>query len=315
VRALITGLTGFVGPHLANSLLRSGIEVVGFGARETTKHVLAAIPEAVRIIEGDIRDTETVRRVLRDAQPDQVYHLAAISNIPASFQDPRLTYEVNFGGTVNLFEALHELQMHPRIVVVSSAHVYSSAQNDENCLSEGAPIRLLSPYAASKFMCEALAAHYFEAFGFQVMILRPFNHIGPGQSPDFICSDFARQIALMRRGCLPPVLRTGNLEPQRDFTDVRDVVEAYVIAATRGLPGEIYNVASQVAHSMAEIVSLFSEISDVAIRIETDPAKLRSSEVQRLCGNASKLRALGWAPKIPLTQSLSDVLQYWERNA
>jgi len=311
VRALITGATGFVGPYLAASLLRKGVEVIGLGIQDGNLSLQSRMPPAVQLVEADIRDREALRRVLCDSPPDQIYHLAAIADVAVSTRNPALTYDVNVGGSLSLFETLRELHVTPRIVNVSTAHVYASPQSGEGELKEDSALDLLTPYAISKYMVEVLAAHYVRAFGFQVVTVRPFNHIGPGQRADFVCSSFARQIAQMKAGQIPAVLRTGNLQPERDFTDVRDVVEAYWIAATQGVSGEVYNVASGQPCRMSEIVSWLCELAGVEATIETDPAKLRASEPMRLYGSAAKLRGLGWTPRIPLKQSLHDILNYW----
>jgi GDP-4-dehydro-6-deoxy-D-mannose reductase len=225
MKAFVTGLTGFVGPHLARMLVGKGCEVVGLGFRNDNAGSVQSLPNGVSVVNTDIRDYAGLRHILEDARPDYVYHLAAISSVVTSFKDPRLTYEVNVGGTLNLFEALRELEIRPRIVHVSTAHVYRSIHTEEG-LDEDSPVHLLTPYATSKFMCEALATQYVEAYGFQAMTVRPFNHVGPGQPTGFVCSDFARQIAAIKLGQAEPVLHVGNLAPVRDFTDVRDTVEA-----------------------------------------------------------------------------------------
>jgi GDP-4-dehydro-6-deoxy-D-mannose reductase len=310
MRAFVTGLTGFVGPHLARMLESKGFEVVGLGFQSEDTAFAKSFPKGTTVVNSDIRDYAGLRQILKDAQPDHVYHLAAISNVVTSFKDPRLTYDVNVGGTLNLFEALRELDIKPRIVHVSTAHVYRSIDTEAG-LDENSPVRLLTPYATSKFMCEALATQYFEAFGFQSMTVRPFNHIGPGQAIGFVCSDFARQIAAIKLGQAEPVLHVGNLAPVRDFTDVRDTVEAYWMVATQGVPGEIYNVGSQRPISMQQIVSMLCNLAGVQVRIEVDPEKFRPIETLRLFGNSSKVRALGWEPHIELEQTLKDILDWW----
>jgi GDP-4-dehydro-6-deoxy-D-mannose reductase len=310
MKAFVTGLTGFVGPHLAKILVGKGCEVVGLGIYDENSGLVQRLPKGVSVINTDIRDYVGLRKILEDARPDHVYHLAAISNVVTSFKDPRLTYDVNVGGTLNLFEALRELDLRPRIVHVSSAHVYRSISTDDG-LDEDSPVHLLTPYATSKFMCEALATQYVEAFGFQTMTVRPFNHIGPGQSTGFVCSDFARQIAAIKLGQTEPILHVGNLAPVRDFTDVRDTVEAYWIVATLGVPGQVYNVSSHCPISMQEIVSMLCTLADVRPSIELDPEKIRPIETLRLFGDSSKIRSLGWKPRIELKQTLKDILDYW----
>lgn len=310
VRAFVTGLTGFVGPHLARMLVAKGCSVVGLGFKENKPFSGLDLPDDVSVINTDIRDYAGLCQILEEAPPDQVYHLAAISNVVKSLNDPRLTYDVNVGGTLNLFEALRALNCKPRIVNVSTAHIYRSVQKDVG-LDESSDVHLLSPYAASKFMCEALAAQYVESFGFQTMTVRPFNHIGPGQLTGFVCSDFARQIAAIKLGQAEPVLRVGNLASVRDFTDVRDVVEAYWIVATQGIPGEIYNISSQSPISIQQIVLLLCELAGVRVTIEVDEKLFRPIETLRLSGDSSKVRALGWKASIELEESLLDILSYW----
>jgi GDP-4-dehydro-6-deoxy-D-mannose reductase len=310
MKAFVTGLTGFVGPHLARMLVGNGCDVVGLGFRNGNAGSAQSLPEGVSVLNADVRDYAGLRQILEDTRPDHVYHLAAISNVVTSFKGPRLTYDVNVGGTLNLFEALRELDIRPRIVHVSTAHVYRSIQT-ESGLNEESPVRLLTPYATSKFMCEALATQYVEAYGFQTMNVRPFNHVGPGQPTGFVCSDFARQIAAIKLGQAEPVLHVGNLAPVRDFTDVRDTVEAYWIVATQGVAGETYNVSSGSPLAMQQIVTMLCDLSGVQVRIEVDREKFRPIETLRLFGDSSKIRALGWKPRIEFERTLKDILDYW----
>jgi len=310
MKAFVTGLTGFVGPHLARMLIGKGCDVVGLGFRNENADHAQSLPEGASVFNGDIRDYGALRQILDDTRPDHVYHLAAISNVVTSFKEPRLTYDVNVGGTLNLFEALRELDIRPRIVHVSTAHVYRSIDTEAG-LDENSPVRMLTPYATSKFMCEALAAEYFEAFGFETMTVRPFNHIGPGQPTGFVCSDFARQIAAIKLRQLEPVLHVGNLAPIRDFTDVRDTVDAYWIVATQGAPGQIYNVSSHRPVSIQQIITMLCDIAGIYVRIEVDHDKVRPIETLRLFGDSSKIRALGWTPRIGLDKTLKDILDYW----
>jgi GDP-4-dehydro-6-deoxy-D-mannose reductase len=310
MKAFVTGLTGFVGPHLARMLIGKGCDVVGLGFRSSDGGQAQNLPESVSVFNGDIRDYEGLRQILDDTRPDHVYHLAAISNVMTSFKCPRLTYDVNVGGTLNLFEAFRELELRPRIVHISTAHVYRSIETKAG-LNEDAPVHMLTPYSTSKFMCEALASHYFEAYGFEAMTVRPFNHIGPGQPTGFVCSDFARQIAAIKLGQAEPVLHVGNLAAVRDFTDVRDTVEAYWIVATRGVPGQAYNVSSGDPISIQQIVSLLCELAGVQVRTEVDRDKFRPIETLRLFGDSSKIRALGWNPSVELERTLKDIFDYW----
>lgn len=286
-----------------------GFEIFGLGLQRQDAQVATGLPPDVSVINADICDYASLRQILRDVQPDQVYHLAAISNVAASVTSPRPTYEINVGGTLNLLEALRELNIRPRILHVSTAHIYASVNSAS--IDETSPLSTVTPYAASKFMSETLATQYAAGYGFPVMIVRPFNHVGPGQSPGFVCSDFARQIAAIKLGQVDPILRVGNLAPVRDFTDVRDMVQAYGVIAAHGTPGEIYNVSSGYSVSIQEIVSLLCELAEVHPRIEVDQEKFRPLETLCLMGNSAKVRALGWKPRIELKQTLRDILDYW----
>jgi len=309
MRAFVTGLTGFVGPYLARHLADRGFEVAGLGLHRAGTTQSDPLPPGVTVFSTDIRDYAGLRTLLHEWRPDYVYHLAAISNVMTSFSDPRLTYDVNVGGTVNVFESLRELGLKPRIVHISTGHIYRSVRSGP--LDEKSEVSLLTPYAASKFMSEALARQSVEGYGFETMIARPFNHIGPGQPPGFVCSDFARQIAAIKLGHSEPLLRVGNLAPVRDFSDVRDTVAAYFEIAMNGTPGEVYNVSSDRPVSMQEILTSLCSLAEIQPRIEVDQEKFRPVESLSLYGNSAKLRALGWNPCIPIEQTLREILDYW----
>lgn len=315
MKALVTGARGFVGPHLIELLLRKGVEVCALVYQNDRLEHGAELPEAVRLVEGDIRDGGLLASLLRGLAPDQIYHLAGITNVPLSVRKPRLTYSVNLEGTLNLYETVRELGLPARILNVSSAHVYGSLPVKSNGFDESCPVHGDTPYAASKIMCEMLAWSYAQTFGLQIMTVRAFNHIGPRQPAEFVCSDFARQVALMLRGEAPPVLQVGNLEAARDFTDVRDVVAAYWEVVNRGRPGEIYNVCSGTLRTMGELIEMLRQVSKVPIRVQPDPAKFRSTDTLRLAGNGEKIfRELGWRPQIPFEQTLTDLLAYWQQH-
>src|SRR5579875_3483543 len=254
MKAFITGITGFVGPHLTRHLLASGFNVTGLGLRRQESDPTFGVPSSATVINADVRDYPSLRQILKEVVPDHVYHLAAISNVAASLANPRTTYDINVIGTLNLLEALRDLDIQARVVHVSTAHIYSSVHGPP--IDESSPVSAPTPYGASKLMSETLAKQYSVAYELPVIIARPFNHIGPGQSAGFVCSDFARQIAAIRLGRQDAVLRVGNLAPVRDFTDVRDVVEAYATIATRGISGEIYNITSGCAFSIGQIVDI-----------------------------------------------------------
>lgn len=310
MKALITGSQGFVGKHLTEFLLRKGVEVIGL-VREQDG-VFSNRSRSLQVVTGDIADAERVQIVLEEIRPDQIYNLAAITSVPVSLRDPRITFCVNTGGILNIFEAVRRIGLTTRVLNVSSAQVYGSLPSSEVAFSETSALNPNTTYSASKIMAETLAESYVSAFGIDIVTVRPFNHIGPGQPPDFACSDFAWQIARIRRGIQSPVLHTGNLNAERDFTDVRDVVEAYWAALSKGVTGRIYNVCSGTAVSLRAIVESLCRLAGIPVQLKFESERIRSSDNLRICGNAARIkRELGWTPKIPIETTLRDVLDYW----
>ncbi len=257
----------------------------------------------------DLRDRSAVVRLIENVQPDQIYHLAAQAAVGASFGDPWDTYETNIRSQLNLFDACIQCQIRPRIMVVSSGEVYSSAAGPDAPATEDTPFQPTSPYSVSKIAQEMIGVQYHQVYDFPVIRVRPFNQIGPGQREGFVAPDFAMQIARIEAGQQPPIIRVGNLEARRDFTDVRDVVRAKYLLMQHGVPGAVYNIASGIVHKIRDILELLLAASPVTIQVEPDPARMRPARVPLLWGDASRLRKLtGWQPTIAFDQSLRDVL-------
>ena len=292
MRALITGAGGFVGPHLADHLHRAGDEV-----------------SPVDVAGGpDLRDPKGWIEVVGDVEPEVIYHLAGLSDVGASWEDPHRTFEINLLGTVAVLEAAR-LAGTRRVVVISSAEVYGVTEPGDQPIGEDRPLRPRSPYGASKQAGEDVALHYHRAHGLETVVARPFNHIGPGQSPRFVAAAFADQIARAERADGPVPLRHGDLTPERDLTDVRDVVRAYRLLADAGRPGEVYNVCSGRSTSIAALLERLVSLSGAAVEPEPDPARFRPVEVPVQRGSFARLEAAtGWRPTIDLTTSLADVL-------
>ncbi|HZQ20797.1 MAG TPA: GDP-mannose 4,6-dehydratase [Terriglobales bacterium] len=302
-RALITGGSGFVGRHLIRSLQSRGFQLAVLASGEFEKI------SDVASYEVDIRDAERVRSAIRDFRPDHVYHLAAISSVGLSWKSPRLTYEVNVFGTLNVIEAAMSLPAPPMILNVSTAQVYARSWT---ALTESSPLGPDNPYAASKAMAEWLSVQYRAHSDVKVITARSFNHAGPGQSTDYVLSSIAKQFAEIEARLREPKLVLGNIHVQRDFTDVRDVIGAYCLLLEKGIAYETYNVCSGRAWSIGEVVEKFQSISGVLIDVEVDFAKLRPDENELVCGDHQKIRAAtGWAPAIPLHTTLEDMLNYW----
>jgi GDP-4-dehydro-6-deoxy-D-mannose reductase len=310
-RAIITGLKGFVGPYLAAELRTSGIEPVGISlGKWLVPHPIST--DDLRIHEVDICNREAMRKIIADEQPEFIFHLAAVSHVPTSRANPALTFDVNVGGTLNVLEAVRLAERRPRVLIVSTGNLYGDSDSGETGFSETSPVHNTSPYAASKWMGEQLARSYVEEYGMDVVIARPFNHTGPGQAPSFVSSEFARGVAeCLVLGKLPHI-KTGALEPRRDFSDVRDVVRAYVLLAEKGRAGEIYNVSSGRLTATGDVIRLLSQVAHQEVTTEQDPSRMRAREIMRLGGDSSKLRSeVGWSPKIPLETTMRDLLDYW----
>jgi GDP-4-dehydro-6-deoxy-D-mannose reductase len=297
-RLLVTGLSGFVGPHV-RAALGSG---VGSG---WTLHA----PEATY----DLRLTASLDALLSTGPPDAVLHLAAQSFVPAAFSDPRSTFEINFGGTLNLLEALKRAGFRGRFVYVSSGDVYGLVPETELPVSESRPPNPRNPYAVSKVAAEALCLQWSASEGLDAVIARPFNHIGPGQDERFVVASFARQVAMMRARLQAPTLDVGDVDVTRDFTDVDDVVRAYFALIERGRTGEIYNVASGCEIVVRDLLLRLCRIGGVEVALRQDAARLRPAEQRRMCAAVDRIRdATGWSPSIDLEDTLARTLAYWD---
>ena len=317
MRFFITGISGFVGTHLTARLLDGGHEVFGVAREEGSLAELhrrygERFPaSAVELC--DIRDRQRLRAGLDRAIPDGVFHLAGLAFVPESFARPDLAYEVNFLGAVELMSAVRELAPRARVVLVTSGEIYGRIDPSADLpMAETLPLRPLSPYSVAKAAADLAGFQFHASLGLDVVRARPFNHTGPGQAPQFVCSEFARAIAAAENGSGPRALRVGNLDVERDFSDVRDVVRAYLALFERGVGGEAYNVGSGVPTRVGEILDTLRGLCAVAVDVQTDPTKLRSREVPRIVASVAKIRTTtGWRPEIQMRQTLTDLLDDW----
>ncbi len=317
MRALITGITGFAGSHLAEFLLAEHPEVEIFGTYRwrSRRDNIELVEDKVRLLETDLRDYSSVHSTLAESRPDLIFHLAAQSFVPSSWTGPNETLITNISGQTNLFEAIRQLDLDPVVQIACSSEEYGLVHPDETPIKETNPLRPLSPYAVSKVGQDLLAYQYFQSYGLKAIRTRGFNHTGPRRGEVFVTSNFARQLALIEAGESEPVIRVGNLEAVRDFTDVRDMVRAYWLAVTRATPGEVYNIASGKGITIQELLDRLIALSTVEVTVEVDPDRLRPSDVQILVGDSSKFRAeTGWEPQIPFAQTLADTLEYWRHQ-
>ncbi|HEY6221997.1 MAG TPA: GDP-mannose 4,6-dehydratase [Candidatus Eisenbacteria bacterium] len=313
MKVLVTGITGFAGSHLVDYLLTlSGVEVMGIQRWRSRTENIEHFKDRVRLVECDLRDASSVRDVIDHLRPERIFHLAAQSFVPTSWTAPTESLVTNIIGQLNIFEAVKKLQIMPRIQLACSSEQYGMVYEKELPIRETNPMRPLSPYAVSKVGQDMLGYQYWMSYKIPIIRTRGFNHEGPRRGPVFVCSDFAKQIADIERGLKPPVIRVGNLEARRDFSDVRDVVRAYWLSLERGEPGEAYNICSGRAWTIKEMLDLLLGMTKVKVKIEQDGARMRPSDVPVLLGDASKFKkATGWEPTIPFEQTLRDLLDYW----
>lgn len=313
MRALITGASGFAGSHLCEYLLdQAGWELFAVCFAACTTENLDPIRERITMLSGDLMAADWVAETLAEARPEVVFHLAAQSSPSASLVDPAGTLVNNMVSQVNLFQGILKASLDPLVLVVGSGDEYGLVRPGEVPVDEDTPLRPANPYAVSKIAQDFLAFQYFLSHGLRAVRVRPFNHIGPRQSPVFVTADWAKQIAEIEAGLRPPVVRVGNLSAQRDFTDVRDMVRAYYLAVTKGEPGQVYNIGSGVPHGVAEVLQILTGLGETSVRVETDPGRLRPSDIPVLaCDSTRFRRRTGWEPRIPLEQSLRDILDYW----
>ena len=312
-RVLITGVTGFAGSHLADYLLsRNDCEIYGIqrwrSRTENVEHFL----DKITMLECELRDATSTRDTLEKVKPDWIFHLAAQSFVPTSWTAPTEALTTNVLAQLNIFEAVRHIGLKCRIQLACSSEEYGMVFPDEVPIRETNPLRPLSPYAVSKVAQDMLGYQSWMSHKVDSVRTRGFNHEGPRRGPVFVASDFAKQVADIERGRKQPVVNVGNLEALRDFTDVRDMVKAYVLALEKCEPGEVYNICSGRAWRIQELLDHLLGMAKVKIEVREDPARLRPSDVPILLGDCSKFHAItGWKPTIPFEQTLGDMLEYW----
>ncbi|MCZ2127902.1 MAG: GDP-mannose 4,6-dehydratase [Anaerolineales bacterium] len=298
-RALITGISGFVGRHLRAELTREGWDVFGFDVRAADE----------RTFVGDLADRAALTRVAADCQPDAVFHLAGVIKSP----NPQAYYESNLFGTLNLFDALTQLEKRPKVVVASSSAVYGATKNARP-ITERSPLRPITEYAVSKAAQEIAALRYDYAFGLSVVVTRMFNLLGVGQSPDLACAAFARQIALAEISDEDEII-TGNLDAQRDFLDVRDAARALFLLAEKDVSGQIYNVCSGTATAIQQCLDEMTARSKKKLSVKKDAARMQKNDAPIQFGSYQKLKkATGWSPRVSLNESLTEMLADWRER-
>ena len=316
MKILITGITGFVGSHLAEFFISKGdAEIFGIERWRSRTENIDHIKDKLNFTECDIRDASSVKKAVQKIMPDQIYHLAAQSFVPTSWSAPAETLTTNIVGQLNILEAVRELKINPAILVACSSEEYGLVHPDELPIKETNPLRPLSPYAVSKVGQDLLAYQYFMSYKLNIVRTRAFNHTGPRRGQVFVSSNFARQIVEIEKGRKENVIEVGNLEAQRDFTDVRDMVRGYFLALEKGKAGEAYNICSGKVYKIREVLDMLLKLTKVKIEVKQDAKRMRPSDVPVLLGDYSLFtKTTNWNPEIPFKKTLEDLLDYWRER-
>lgn len=309
-KALITGAAGFVGSHLSEHLVANGIEVYGLIHPEHSPQHTKSLEKKIKIIKCDILKKKDLENILSSQDFEYIFHLAAFSSPPQSFLIPKETLENNIVGELNLLEILAQIASSAKILIVGSADEYGTATKKYLPINEDAPLAPTSPYAVSKIAQDMLGLQYYLCHKLNTIRVRPFNHIGPGQSKAFVVPAFASQIAKLEKAGGGEIL-VGNLNSWRDFTDVRDMVKAYLLALQKGNPGDVYNIGSGKAYKIADILKELISFSKVEITVKKDQKLMRDIDIEKISCDFSKFKKqTGWYPKIPITKTLFDTIEY-----
>ncbi len=315
-RALITGITGFVGSHLAELLIKEGIEVYGTVRWRSKTDNIDHIKDTITLIEADLRDAHSTENAIKKAEPDYIFHLAAQSFVPTSWHAPEETLVTNIMGNLNILEAVRKSKMDAVIQVAGSSEEYGLVRPDEVPIKETNELRPLSPYGVSKVAQDRLTIQYTLSYGIKAVVTRAFNHTGPRRGEVFVTSNFSKQIAEIEKGKRKAVLLVGNLEAKRDFTDVRDIIKAYLLAVKKCKYGEVYNICSGNSIPIKSVLDILLKLSKTKnIEIKVDPERLRPSDVPILLGDCTKFEEItGWKPEIPFERTMKDLLDWWRER-
>ena len=306
-KIIVTGASGFVGKHLIKFLSSKDLDLYGTYLN-TQDEELAKLAKLIRV---DLNNPKEVDDLILKTGPDLIFHLAASTSPRESFKDPKSTFENNINSEINILESVKNRNLKTRIIIISSAEVYGIVGQKDLPIDENTPLNPSNPYAVSKIAQDFLALQYFNSYKLNIVRLRPFNHIGPGQSDNFVVSAFAKKIAMVEKGKINKIT-VGNLESKRDFTDVKDIVRAYYLASEKSESGEVYNLGSGKSHPISEILKMLTSYSKAHIEVEQDKSLFMPIDNPDFVCNFSKFEKItGWKPEIPLEQTLRETLDYW----
>jgi len=313
IKVFITGVAGFAGGFLCEHILKvGGFEVFGTYLSDEQLKYSSHIKDKVKLRKLNLLDAGATYNLVKEVNPDYVFHLAAITSPSASFENPSETITNNIEAQVNLLEAIRKTGINPSTLIVSSADAYGAVDKENLPIDENTPFRPVNPYAVSKIAQDFLGLQYFLSYGLKIIRVRPFNHIGPRQSPRFVVSYFAQQIAQIEKGGKENVIKVGDLSTKRDFTDVRDMMAAYLLALQKGEAGQVYNIGRGISYRISEILDKLLSLSSVKIKVEIDKSLFRPKDEPELrCDNRSFVKKTGWEPKIDIEKTLKDTLDYF----
>lgn len=310
-KVLITGITGFVASHLAEKLLSWGAKVHGTIRHRSSFSNILQTRDRLNLVEIDLGDAHSVYETVKGIEPSVIFHLAAQSFVPMSWKAPEETLRTNIMGTLNVLEGARRLEGDVRVHFAGSSEEYGLVHREECPVNEDQPLRPLSPYGVSKVAGDLLCFQYNKSYGMKTYRTRAFNHTGPRRGEEFVTSNFAKQIAEIVRGKREAAVKVGNLEAVRDFTDVRDVVSAYLLCIEKCEPGEVYNIGTGRGRKISEVLDLLISLSGKKIKVEPDNSRLRPSDVEMLVCDSTKFRKkTGWKPTIPFEQTMKDLLDW-----
>jgi len=315
MKVLVTGVAGFAGSHLTDFLLKKKkVVVYGIDRRGVSSMNIEDAKNKIRYYECDITNYSKLHGLLGRIRPDSIIHLAAQSSPLISKRSPAETLEANAIGQTNLLEAVRNLKIDPKIIIAGSCQEYGIVRKNEIPIKETHALKPLNIYSVSKVTQDLLGYHYYKSYGLKIIRTRPSHHTGPRRPDNFVCSNFAKQIAMVEAKKQKPIICVGNLHAIRDFTDVRDIVRAYWLLMQKGSSGEAYNICSGKGHSIKEVLDILLSLSKAKIKVRKDLARMRPNDIQIFVGDCTKIkRQVGWKSIIPLKQTLEDLLNYWRK--
>ncbi|HBU69950.1 MAG TPA: GDP-mannose 4,6-dehydratase [Elusimicrobia bacterium] len=316
MNVLITGITGFVGSHMAEYLLKmKDVKVWGIDRWRSKKDNIEHLMDKINLLECDLRDASSVEKTIQQIKPEKIFHLAAQSFVPTSWNAPAETITTNIIGQLNIFEACLKVGVNPFIQIACSSEEYGMVKPEETPIKETNPLRPLSPYGVSKVGQDLLGYQYAMSYKLNIIRTRGFNHTGPRRGEVFVESNFAQQIARIEKGKQDPVIHVGDLTARRDYTDARDMVKGYWLATEKCIPGEVYNICRGKDWTIQKVLDILLSYSKIKVTVKQDPSRMRPSDVKILLGDNTKFyNQTGWKPEIPFETTLLDLLNYWRER-